>query len=133
MFAPRRPYPSDLSDAEWELLAPLLPPPSWTGRPRKWPARVIADAIFYILRSGCAWRMLPHEFPPWPTVFSHFRRWRRDGTLRRVHAALRARVREREGRSREPSAAVIDSQSVKSAGVGGPAREHAEGVLGLLF
>ena len=92
MSATRRPYPSDLLDVEWELLAPLLPPPSWTGRPRKWPARVIADAIFYVLRSGCAWRMLPREFPPWPTVYAHFRRWRRDGTLRRVHDALRPRV-----------------------------------------
>ncbi len=124
MSATRRPYPSDLSDAEWERLAPLLPPPSWTGRPRKWPARVIADAIFYVLRSGCAWRMLPRDFPPWPTVYAHFRRWRREGTLRRVHDALRARVREGEGRSPEPSAAVIDSQSVKSAGVGGPARGY---------
>ena len=70
----RDPYPSDLSDAEWALLAPLLPGPKPTGRPRKWPDRLVADAVFYVLRSGCAWRMLPREFPPWPTVFSRFRR-----------------------------------------------------------
>jgi putative transposase len=117
-----RPYPSDLSDAEWALLAPLLPPPKPCGRPRKWPARLIADALFYVLPSGCAWRMLPREFPPWPTVFAHFRRWRRDGTLRRAHDALRARARTAEGRAPDPSAAVIDSQSAKTTGVGGPAR-----------
>ncbi|HEX3160541.1 MAG TPA: transposase, partial [Gemmatimonadaceae bacterium] len=107
----RRPYPSDPSDAEWTLLAPLLPPPRPTGRPRKWPDRFIADAICYVLRSGCAWRMLPREFPPWSTVLSRFRRRRLDGTLRRAHEVLRALVRQRAGRAAEPTAAVIDSQS----------------------
>jgi transposase len=123
----RTPYPSDLSDAEWALLAPLLPPPKPTGRPRKWPDRLVADAGFYVLRSGCAWRMLPREFPPWPTVFSRFRRWRLDGTLRRAHDVLRALVRRQAGRTPEPSAAVIDSQSAKTAGVGGPARGYDGG------
>ena len=123
----RAPYPSDLSDAEWALLAPLLPPPKPTGRPRKWPDRLIADAVFYVLRSGCAWRMLPREFPPWSTVFSRFRRWRLDGTLRRAHDVLRALVRRRAGRTPAPSAAIIDSQSAKSAGVGGPARGYDGG------
>ncbi len=104
----RDPYPADLSDAEWAPLAPLLPAPKPTGRPRKWSDRLIADAVFYVLRSGCAWRMLPREFPPWPTVFSRsvfsrsvfsrsvfsgFRRWRLDGTLRRAHDVLRALAR----------------------------------------
>ena len=120
----RWPYPSDLSDAEWALFAPLLPPPAARGRPRKWPARLIADAVFYLLRTGCAWRMLPREYPPWPTVFAHFRRWRRDGTLRRAHDALRGRVRAREGRAAAPSAAIIDSQSAKTTGVGGPNRGY---------
>ena len=121
--APRA-YPSDLSDAEWALLAPLLPPPAPCGRPRKWPERLVADAVFYVLRSGCAWRMLPREFPPWPTVYARFRRWRVGGTLRRAHDALRARVRVAEGRAPDASAAVIDSQSAKTTGVGGPERGY---------
>ena len=120
----RPPYPSDLSDAEWALLAPLLPPPKPTGRPRKWPDRLIADAVFYVLRSGCAWRMLPREFPPWPTVFSRFRRWRLDGTLRRAHDVLRVLARRQAGRGPAATAAVLDSQSAKTTGVGGAARGY---------
>jgi putative transposase len=120
----RRPYPSDLSDAEWALLSPLLPPSAPCGRPKKWPERLIADAIFYVLRSGCAWRMLPREFPPWPTVYARFRRWRVSGTLHHAHAALRAFVRVAEGRAADARAAVIDSQSAKTTGVGGPARGY---------
>jgi putative transposase len=123
----RAPYPSDLSDAEWALLEPLLPPAKSTGRPRTWSDRLIADAIFYVLRSGCAWRMLPDSFRPWSTVFSRVRRWRLDGTLRRAHGVLRARVRQRAGRAAGPSAAVIDSQSAKTTGVGGPARGYDGG------
>lgn len=81
MPAPRNPYPSRLTDAVWAVLEPLLPRLTVRGRPPKWPRRVIADAIVYLVRSGCAWRMLPQEFPPCPTVFSQFRRWRLDGTL----------------------------------------------------
>jgi putative transposase len=88
---------------------------------------VIADAVFYVLRSGCAWRMLPREFPPWSTVFSRFRRWRLDGTLRRAHDVLRALVRRRAGRAPEPRAAIIDSQSIKTTSVGGPARGYDGG------
>ena len=117
-------FPADLSDPEWALLARLLPAPKPTGRPRKWPDRLIADAVFYVLRSGCAWRMLPREFPPWPTVFSRFRRWRLDGTLRRAHDVLRVLARRQAGREPEPSAAVIDSPSAKTTGVGGPARGY---------
>ena len=120
---PRR-YPTDLSDAEWAALEPLLPPPASKGRPFKWPRRLMAEAIFYLVRSGCAWRMLPRCFPPWPTVFAHFRRWRLDGTLRRMHDRLRALAREAEGRQPEPSAAIIDSQTVRATGVGGPARGY---------
>ncbi len=112
----RRPYPSDLADQEWNLLEPLLASPERRGRPPKWPARRIADAVFYLLRSGCAWRMLPREYPPWQTVYYHFRKWRLDGRLRQAHERLRAAVRESEGRNPDPSGAVIDSQAVKGTG-----------------
>ncbi len=120
----RRPYPSDLSDAEWILLEPLLASSERRGRPAKWPMRRIADAVFYLLRSGCAWRMLPREYPPWQTVYYHFRKWRLDGRLRQAHDRLRTAVRQTEGREREPTAAVIDSQAVKGSGVGGPERGY---------
>jgi putative transposase len=84
----------------------------------------MVEAVFYLVRSGCAWRMLPASFPPWPTVFAHFRRWRLDGTLRRMHDRLRAKAREAEGRQAEPSAAIIDSQTVRATGVGGRARGY---------
>jgi putative transposase len=120
----RRPYPSDLSDAEWALLEPLLASPERRGRPPKWSARRIADAVFYLLRSGCAWRMLPREYPPWQTVYYHFRKWRRDGRLRQAHDRLRATVRESEGKDRDPSGAVLDSQVARTTGVGGPERGY---------
>ena len=80
MSLPPHLYPSDLSDAEWDLLAPLIPGARPGGRPRKWSMRTILDGIFYLLRTGCAWRFLPREYPPWPTVYSYFRRFRLDGT-----------------------------------------------------
>ena len=120
----RRPYLSDLSDEEWALLEPLLASSERRGRPPKWPARRVANAVFYLLRSGCAWRMLPHEYPPWQTVYYHFRRWRLDGRLHRAHDALRSEVRAREGRARDPSAAAIDSQAVKTSRAGGPERGY---------
>lgn len=125
----RHPYPSDLTDQEWNLLEPLLASSERRGRPPKWPARRVADAVFYLLRSGCAWRMLPREYPPWQTVYYHFGKWRRDGRLRQAHDRLREAVREAEGReaqgrNRDPSGAVIDSQAVKATGVGGPERGY---------
>ena len=125
----QRPYPSDLSDAEWAALEPLLPPPPPVGRPPKRPRRLTTEAIFYLVRSGCAWRMLPRCFPPWPTVFSQFARWRRDGTLRRLHDRLRALAREAEGRVADPSAAIVDgarakrSSSASSAASSRPGRK----------
>jgi putative transposase len=120
----RRPYPSDLTDQEWNLLEPLLASSERRGRPPKWPARRVADAVFYLLRSGCAWRMLPREYPPWQTVYYHFRKWRLDGRLRKAHDRLREAVRKAEGRNPDPSGAVIDSQAVKGTGVGGPQRGY---------
>lgn len=113
--SPARRYPSDLTDAQWELIAPLLPPPSALGRREKHPRREIVDAILYVLRTGCAWRYLPKDFPPWETVFWYFRRWGQDGTVDRVHDALRDRVRDAAGRDPMASAGIVDSQSVKGA------------------
>jgi transposase len=113
-------YGTDLTDAEWQRLAPLFPTPAATGRPRCHSLREILNAIFYFVRSGSAWRLLPHDLPPWKTVYHYYRRWRCDGTWERVHAILRAVVRVRAGRNSQPSAGIIDSQSVKTTTVGGP-------------
>ena len=107
-------YPSDLNDAEWRIISRLLPTPKPGGRPRTTDLRAVVNAIFYVLRSGCAWRMLPHDFPPYSTVYMYFKQWRVDGTWEKIHDVLRDRVRRREGRQKSPSAAIVDSQSVKT-------------------
>ena len=107
-------YPCDLTDAEWAQLSPLVPGPARRGRPRRWALRLLVSAIFYVLRTGCAWRYLPREYPPWQTAYTIFRQWRLHGVWQRVHAALRRAVRVRAGRNPEPSAAIMDSQSVKT-------------------
>jgi putative transposase len=107
-------YPSDLSDAEWKIIRPLLPEPKSGGRPRTTDLRAIVNAIFYVLRSGCAWRMLPHDFPPYSTVYMYFKQWRVEGIWEKIHDVLRDRIRRREGRKKSPSAAIVDSQSVKT-------------------
>jgi transposase len=112
-----RRYPSDLTDAQWHVIAGFLPAevPGRRGRPRIWPVRRIVEAILYLDRTGCAWRYLPEGFPPWQTVYGYFAAWRDDGTLAHLHDALRELVRAAAGRDSEPTAAVIDSQSVRAA------------------
>ncbi len=113
-------YGSDLTDTEWAILEPLLPPPCGSGRPRRWPLREVVNAIFYVLRCSCPWRSLPKDLPPWRTAYRWFARLRNAGTWDDLNFALVMADRERSGRSSSPSAAVMDSQSVRTTESGGP-------------
>lgn len=115
-MARRRRYPSDLTDAQWRLVEPLLPAVNTGGRPEKHPRRAVVDAILYVVRTGCSWRQLPADFPPWQTVYWYFTRWEDDDKLtERMLETLREQLRVQQGRNAQPTAGIIDSQSVKGA------------------
>jgi transposase len=108
-------YPSDTSNAQWALVEPLLPAPHEGGRPEKHPRRAVVDAILYVVRTGCSWRQLPGDFPPWQTVYWYFNQWEQAKTTDKILPVVREQLRVQEGRDPEPSAGLIDSQSVKGA------------------
>jgi transposase len=115
MEAVRKSYPTDLTDDQWELIREMIPAAKTGGRPRKTDMREVINALLYILCAGCAWRMLPHDFPKWPTVYEYFRNWKADQTLEMMHDKLRKYVRVMEGHHPDPSASALDSQSVPTA------------------
>jgi putative transposase len=115
----RRPYTTDISQAQWQLIEQFLPQPKRTGRRRTTDLREVFNAILYVLRSGCAWRLLPHDFPPWQTVYRYFRQWMQQGIWQMLHTQLREAVRMSKGREATPSAGILDSQSVKMTCRGG--------------
>ena len=116
----RTPYPTDLTDAQWKLIEPWVPKPKPGGRPAKYTRREVVNAILYQTRNGCVWRALPHDLPSYRIAFHYFRGWQKDGTWDTIHDTLREKVRRAAGKNPKPSAAILDSQSVKSTEQGGP-------------
>ena len=126
-FFDGRRYASDLTDAQWAIIEPLIPKPSTQGRPPHLERRAIVNAILYVLRSGCPWRLLPLDFPAWQTVYYYFRCWQRAGVWAQMLGTLRMQMRVKQGRNPEPSAAAIDSQSIKTSPVRGPEKGYDAG------
>ncbi len=118
-LGPGQRYPTDLTDTEWALLEPLLPKRQGRGRPRRVDLRQVLNALFYLTRTGCQWRLLPRDFPYWGTVRYYFDTWTNDGTWERLNDTLRERARIKAGRASQPSAAILDSQTAKTTEVGG--------------
>lgn len=118
----RKRYPSDLTDAQWEILAPFIPEASPNATQETIPRRELVNGVLYVLRTGCSWRQMPHDLPNGKTVYHYFRRWKLDGTWEQAMTALRKEVRRAIGREEEPSAAIIDSQSIKTSAVRGSER-----------
>lgn len=108
-------YETDLTDEQWRIIAPLIPSAKSGGRERKIDIREVINAIFYLLKSGCQWRMIPNDFPKWQTVYDYFGKWKKDGTWKKIHDKLRDKVRLKAGKKKQPTAGIIDSQSVKTA------------------
>jgi putative transposase len=119
MLSTRKPYPSDLNNKEWALLAPFMPDAASEGRPREYDYREILNGIYYVLRTGCSWRMLPHDLPDWQSVYHYFRKWRKDGTWERMNLDLNEQLRQKLGKEASPSVGILDSQSVKTTEKGG--------------
>ena len=125
--ASRKAYPSDLTEKQWELLEPLIPAIGEGAANVVYTRREIVNGILYVLRSGCPWRLVPHDLPAWGTLYWYFRLWRNDGVWEKVLHALRRQLRHKQGRDAEPSAAVIDSQSIKTSAVRGPDKGYDAG------
>ena len=123
----RKAYPSDLTEKQWELLEPLIPAISPEAANVVYTRREIVNGILYVLRSGCPWRLVPHDLPAWGTLYWYFRIWRNDGVWEEILHALRSQLRQKQGRDAEPSAAVIDSQSIKTSAVRGPEKGYDAG------
>ncbi len=115
----RQPYPSDLTGPQWAQVSRFIPAPKTGGRLAKYDRREIVNALLYVVRTGCQWRAMPHDLPPWRIVYWYFMQWKKDGTFNRLLDELRGDLRQAEGRHRQPSAAVLDSQSVKTTEKGG--------------
>lgn len=119
MLVSRRSYSTDLTESEWQILEPLLPAEKSGGRHRLYPIREIINALRYLLRTGCSWRLLPHDFPHWRAVYEYFKVWKDDGTWLKIHDYLHTELREQMPREKQPSGAIVDSQSVKTTEKGG--------------